>query len=159
MYTHHSKSQSGACSRRYARRRKGAVLSIELVMVVPILLSLLLAAVEFGILLMATQGVGAAANIGSRAAAVPSSNLASVEAAVNTALDGWAWRGKHKVLIFVNGQKATPGDDRLASAVTGDVVSVTVNVPMNQAAPDLLRYFGISIAGKELTTTYVTRKE
>jgi len=145
--------------RSSARRRKGAVLSIELVMVVPILLSILLASVEFGILLMATQGVGAAANIGSRAAAVPSSNLASVNAAVNTALDGWVWQGEHEVVIFVNGQLVTSTNDRLASAVTGDVVSVTVNVPMDEAAPDLLRYFGISIAGKELTTTYVTRKE
>ena len=145
--------------RSIARRRKGAILSIELVMVVPILLSILLASVEFGILLMATQGVGAAANVGSRAAAVPSSTLASVEAAVDTALEGWVWQGEHEVLIFVNNELATSGNDRLASAVTGDVVSVTVNVPMDQAAPDLLRYFGISIAGKELTTTYVTRKE
>ena len=47
----------------------------------------------------------------------------------------------------------------LQNAPSGAVVSVTVNVPMNDAAPDLLKYFGISTAGKDLTTTYVTRKE
>lgn len=141
-------------------RRKGAVLSIELVMALPILLVVLLATVEFGILLMATQGVGAAANVGSRAAALPSSTRASVYAAVDNALSGWIWRGRHEVVIFVNGARVTPtSPDFLASASTGAVVSVTVNVDMDDAAPDLLRYFGISIAGKEITTTYVTRKE
>jgi hypothetical protein len=160
-----AKSRPAGCTQpdcglhKQARRRKGAVLSIELVMVLPILLVVLLASVEFGILLMATQGVGAAANVGARAAALPSSSRARVEAAVNAALDGWVWQDEHEVVIFVNNNRVTPTDDYLASAVTGDVVSVTVNVPMDQAAPDLLRYFGISIAGKELTTTYVTRKE
>ncbi len=146
-------------NRSRARRRKGAVLSIELVMVVPILLSILLALVEFGILLMATQGVGAGASVGARAAGVASSSRASVEAAIDTALQGWVWQGQHEVLIFVNGQADTGSNHLLASAVTGDVVSVTVKVPMDQAAPDLLRYFGISIADKELISTYVTRKE
>jgi hypothetical protein len=152
-------AQLGRGQNGHAQRRKGAVLSIELVMVLPILLVVLLASVEFGILLMATQGVGAAASVGARAAAIPSSSRTRVEAAVNAALDGWVWQDEHEVVIFVNNNRVTPADDYLASAVTGDVVSVTVNVPMDQAAPDLLRYFGISIAGKELTTTYVTRKE
>jgi Flp pilus assembly protein TadG len=145
--------------RTRTERRKGAVLSIELVVVLPILLSILLATVEFGMLLMSSQGVSAAANVGSRAAALSSSTRSTVEAAVNNSLNGWKWQAAHEVVIFVNGNRVTPTNDFLAAAVTGDVVSVTVNVDMDDAAPDLLRYFGISIAGKELTTTFVTRKE
>ena len=47
----------------------------------------------------------------------------------------------------------------LLNAPSGSIVSVTVNVESDQAAPDLLKYFGISLMNKELTTTYVTRKE
>jgi hypothetical protein len=139
-------------------RRRGNVLSIELVMVVPMLLVIVLAFVEFGILLMASQGVGAAANSGAREAALPSASAASVQGAVQSALAGWVWQGRHNVLIFVNNQKDVDGS-LLAGATTGDWISVTVSVPMNDAAPDLLRYFGISIANKELRTTYATRKE
>ena len=151
------------------RTRKGAVLALELIMVLPILLMVLLATVEFGILLMSSQGVGAAAAHGSRNAALPSSNKASVEAAVNTALSGYIWQTKAKTVIFVDsgsGFVKDTGGGTLASAPSGSIVSVTVEVNMNDAAPDLLKYFGISIApatptdqSRQLNTTYVTRKE
>lgn len=143
------------------RSRRGAVLALELIMVLPVLFIILLATVEFGILLMASQGVGAAANVGSRNAALPSSSKASVEAAVNTALSGYAWDGMHETVIFVDQGLGFVKDNGLVlqSAPSGSIVSVTVNVPMDDAAPDLLKFFGISIANKDLTTTYVTRKE
>lgn len=150
-------------NRILARRhnRRGAILSLELIMVLPILLLVLLATVEFGILLMSSQGVGAAASVGSRNAALPSSSLASVSAAVSTALEGYVWQGKHEVIVFVDSGGGFVADNGtvLANAPSGSVVSVTVNVPSDQAAPNLLQYFGISLTGKELTTTYVTRKE
>ncbi|QDU31031.1 TadE-like protein [Anatilimnocola aggregata] len=145
--------------------RRGAVLALELVLALPILLIVLVATVEFGILLMASQGVGAAASIGSRNAALPSSSRASVEAAVSTALDGYVWNGMEEVVIHVDyndnaGFLPDEGaNNRLANAPSGSLVSVSVNVFMDDAAPDLLRQFGISIANKELTTTFVTRKE
>ena len=143
------------------RTRRGAVLALELIMVLPILLMVLLATVEFGILLMSSQGVGAAASIGSRNAALPSSSKMSVEAAVNTALDGYIWQGAQEVVIYVDSGSGFVLDNGpvLANAPSGSVVSVTVNVESDQAAPDLLKYFGISLMSKELTTTYVTRKE
>jgi Flp pilus assembly protein TadG len=141
--------------------RRGAILSLELIMVLPILLIVLLATVEFGILLMSSQGVGAAASVGARNAALPSSSLASVTDAVSTALDGYSWQGKQEVVVFVDSGSGFVRDNGpvLANAPSGSVVSVTVNVPSDQAAPNLLQYFGISLSGKELTTTYVTRKE
>jgi Flp pilus assembly protein TadG len=137
-------------------------------MVLPILLIVLLAIVEFGLLLMATQGVSAAANLAAREAGLASSTEASVVAAADSALSGWLWRGKHEVVIFVNNSKAydtsladpdTAPGDQIAAAPSGAAISVTINVPMTQAAPDLLRYFGISLVDKDLTTTFVTRKE
>lgn len=142
------------------RSRTGAVLALELIMVMPILLMVLLATVEFGILLMSSQGVGAAAAHGSRNAALPSSSRASVVSAVDSALSGYIWQSKAEVVVFVDGIKDTPVPGTLlANAPSGSIVSVTVNVKMNDAAPDLLKYFGISVATKSLTTTYVTRKE
>lgn len=151
------------------RSRTGAVLALELIMVLPILLMVLLATVEFGILLMSSQGVGAAAALGSRNAALPSSSKASVEAAVNTGLSGYIWQSKAKTVIFVDsgsGFVKDVGGGTLANAPSGSIVSVTVEVNMNDAAPDLLKYFGISIApatpldqSRQLNTTYVTRKE
>jgi hypothetical protein len=151
-------------SRRRRHRRLGAVLSVELVLVLPILLIVLLAFVEFGLLLMASQGVGASANLGAREAALASSTEVSVVSAVDDALAGWVWKGKHELVIFVDTGSGPVkvvfgGPDEIAAAPSGSEISVTVNVPMTQAAPDLLRYFGISLDGKELTTTYVTRKE
>jgi hypothetical protein len=146
------------------RRRRRAVLSLELIMVLPVLLLVLLATVEFGILLMSSQGVGAAAAVGSRNAALPSSSRTSVVAAVDTALSGYVWKNFRQVEIFVDSGggfvKDTPVPGTLlANAPSGSIVSVTVNVEMDEAAPDLLKYFGISLNGKYLTTTYVTRKE
>ncbi|MDX1943886.1 MAG: TadE/TadG family type IV pilus assembly protein [Pirellulaceae bacterium] len=148
-------------TRRHRRHRVGSALSVELVMVLPILLIILLAFVEFGLLLMATQGVGAAANLGAREAALASSTELSVKAAADDALAGWVWQGKHEVVIFVNGTRVNFSDasDLVQDAPTGSDISVTVNVPMVQAAPNLLAYFGIDLTDKDLTTTYVTRKE
>lgn len=134
------------------------MLSIELIVVLPLLLAILLASVEFGILLMAAQGVSAAANVGAREAALPSATEAQVYAAVDAAVQGWVWRNYSEVVIFVNGAAvSSPG--QLAAAPTGSVVSVQVSVPMDRAAPKLLNSFGITLMGKELASTYVTRKE
>jgi Flp pilus assembly protein TadG len=151
-------------TRKHNRRRRGAVLSLELIMVMPVLLMVLLATVEFGILLMSSQGVGAAAAVGSRNAALPSSTRATVVAAVDSALVGYVWKNTREVEVFVDSGsgfvKDTPMPGTLlANAPSGSIVSVTVNVEMDNAAPDLLKYFGLSLNNKYLTTTYVTRKE
>ncbi len=142
-------------------RRRGVALSVELVVALPILFIVLVAIVEFGLLLMSSQGVSAAANIGAREAALTSSSYTSVNTAVSNALVGYNWQGYAETVIFVNGVKDTgvssPND--LQNAPSGAVVSVTVNLPMNQAAPDALSMFGIPLAGHEVTATFVTRKE
>jgi Flp pilus assembly protein TadG len=157
--------QSERSSRRQLKRRRGIALSVELVVALPILFIVLLAIVEFGLLLMSSQGVSAAANLGAREAALSSSSYTSVKTAVNNAVVGYNWKNYTDVVIFVDGVKDTGGtnpmspNNALQNAPSGAIVSVTVNLPMNEAAPDGLKLFGITLAGHEVTATFVTRKE
>ena len=140
--------------------RKGAVLSVELVMVLPILLFVLLAFIEFGLMLMSQQGLAAASSLGARQAALTGATEASVIATVDNALLGWSWKPNRELVVLVNGSKITlGGTDEILNAPTGSVISVSVNVKTDKAAPNLLKWIGIDTAGKDLTTTYVTRKE
>ena len=140
--------------------RKGAVLSVELVMVLPILLFVLLAFIEFGLMLMSQQGLAAASSLGARQAALTGATETSVITTVDNALTGWSWKPNRELVVLVNGSKIVlGGSDEIASAPTGAVISVSVNVPTDKAAPNLLKWIGIDTAGKDLTTTYVTRKE
>ena len=119
---------------------------------------------EFGILLMGSQGLTAAANIGTREAALPSADYTSVVTAVQTALQGYVWGTdpQLEVVIFVNGVKDQGPlfpPEELAAAISGDEISVSVNIPMNRVAPDALMFVGITLVGHELTSTFVTRRE
>lgn len=140
--------------------RKGAVLSVELVMVLPILLFVLLAFVEFGLMLMSQQGLAAASSLAARQAALTGATETSVVATVDNALLGWSWQPYREIVVLVNGSKIPLGGvDEILNAPTGSVISVSVNVKTDKAAPNLLKWIGIDTAGKDLTTTYVTRKE
>lgn len=146
---------------RKAKSRLGAVLSIELVMAMPILLVVLLALVEFGTLLMASQGVNAAAHVGAREAALAGSKDALVLSAVQNATATYPWQSFSTTQVYINGTliSLNDGTDQLANAASGDLISVTVSVPMVKAAPDLLKFVGITLGANQLTNTYVTRKE
>jgi Flp pilus assembly protein TadG len=130
-----------------------------MVIALPVLLIVVLAAVELSFLLLASQAITAAANVGARQAALPSTTAAEVEEAVEDALASWRWVNFLEVHVFVEGTIAGPGNE-LEDAVTGDVVQVTVNLASDQAAPDLLGIVpGLSIQGQELTASFVTRRE
>lgn len=162
------------------KRRLGALLSIELVIALPVLLIVVFAAVEFSFLLLGSQAITAAANIGARQAALPSSTSDDVRDAIFQALDSWRWAEDDylQVLIFVdqnnngvieeselaydsqdNSTFDPPATDEVANAPTGTDIQVTINLPSDQAAPDLLTLFNIGLAGEELTATFITRKE
>jgi Flp pilus assembly protein TadG len=152
-----SRSRIPACPKKF---RKGAVLSVELVMVLPILLFVLLAFIEFGLMLMSQQGLAAASSLGARQAALTGATEASVVTTIDNALSGWSWKPNREIVVLVNGSIiALDGSDQIANAPTGAVISVSVNVPTDKAAPNLLKWIGIDTDGKDLTTTYVTRKE
>ena len=141
---------------RSSTRRSG-VLTVELLLAIPILLVLLLATLQFAMLLLSDQAISAAASIGAREAALPSATTTRVETVVNEVLDGWRFfPDLEPIEIRVNGFVAAP-----ETANTGDIVSVKVRVASNAAAPDLLEIFGseYSIAAKELCHQGVARKE
>jgi Flp pilus assembly protein TadG len=153
---HNSPTNLKHLQRRMTRR--GVAMSLELVMVLPILLLVLVAIVEFTLLLTATQAINSAADAAAREAALASSTKASIEAAVNRTLDGYLWKTKASTMIYVNKIKDTTGT-LTASAITGDAIQVTVNVPAHATAPDVLSIVKVSLGTKDLSSSFVTRRE
>ena len=121
-----------------------------MVLVLPVLLIVVLGVVQLSIMLMANQALGAAASVGARAATLPGATNASVEAAVAGALTPWSFAGD-VVPVTVSPDPSV--------APTGTPMSVTVSVDTVNAAPDLLKFIGLSVDGQKLQATYVARKE
>jgi Flp pilus assembly protein TadG len=138
---------------RARRRRAGALLSAELLFVLPILMMFLLAIAEYGLLALAGQRLQFAAQAGARAATLSYNDATAYEAAIKQAVEAALISPTlvaHYTLAF------TP----FASAQnTGDQVEVKVTAPMTAAAPDMLLVFGVSINGGTLTGRCVMRKE
>lgn len=134
--------------------RLGGVFTVELLLTLPVLLIVVLAVVQFSMMLIATQAVGAAASVGVREAVLPGATAASVTTAVTGALAGFVFAGDETTTVYVNGMPAAP-----TTAVTGDEVTVSVKVAATKAAPNALSYIGISIASTDIQQTYVMRKE
>jgi len=150
----------GGAKKRRPRNLRRAVLSVELVLTLPILLTVVLAMTQFAILLMSTQTISAAANVGAREASLPSATVASTTAAVQRAVAGWQFAGSADLTVNVQARDGDTGVAKnLADAVTGDVVLVQVKVPSIEAAPNLLKFIGLSIEDQWLQSTTVVRKE
>jgi hypothetical protein len=134
--------------RRRPRRRAGVAL--ELLLVFPILLSLLLAMVQFSMLLAARQQLAGASREAARVAA-QGGNLTAVQAAAALYL-GQGNLSNAQVLAVLTGPTGLP-------LPSGAPVSVTVQVPATQAAPDLLAFVGISLKNDVISAQTVMRKE
>ena len=134
--------------RRRARRRAGVAL--ELLLVFPILLSLLLAMIQFSMLLVARQQLAGASREAARVAA-QGGDLLAVQTAASLYLGtgNLAAAQVQAALTDANGMPLPPG----ASVV------VTVQLPATQAAPDLLVYIGLSLKNEMLSAQTVMRKE
>jgi Flp pilus assembly protein TadG len=134
--------------RRRARRRAGV--AFELLLVFPILLSLLLAMVQFSMLLVARQQLAGASREAARVAA-QGGDLTAVQAAASLYLG----QGN-----LANAQvEADLTDANGMPLPSGAPVAVTVLVPATQAAPDLLVFVGLSIKDEVLSAQTVMRKE
>lgn len=126
------------------------MLTLELVLVLPVLLIVVLGIVQLSLLLLANQAVAAAANVGARTASLPGATASTVESAVNQALGPWQF-GPAIEPIVVEPDPAT--------APTGTPVEVTVSVRSVVAVPNLLKFVGISLDEHRLRATFVARKE
>jgi Flp pilus assembly protein TadG len=119
---------------------------MELMLVLPILLGLFLAIVEFSMLWSANQRVKLAANAGARVATFPGSNPLAVEQAIVMALNKQSLISTMQ--FYVQGGQCT-----------GDPVVVRVAVPMQAAAPDMLSLLGFSLGNRQLAAETIMRKE
>lgn len=121
-------------------------MSMELVLVLPIVIALVFGCIELGMLTSAGSTLKEASRAGCRVATLPGSSDRDVRLAVERVLhrpslikscDLHVGRGRH----------------------TGDEVRVVVQVPMTAAAPDLLAMFGFGLGGRQLMAQTVMRKE
>jgi hypothetical protein len=121
-----------------------------LLFVVPILTLLVLAIVEFSLLLSASQHVKAASHQACRVGTLPVSDPQVLEKAVREAAVNALIKPR---LIQAHELLFRPG------LGTGDPVVVEVRVPMKSASPDLLGLVGFCLQGRKLVGRTVMRKE
>lgn len=121
------------------RERRGGFLSMELVMTLPLLFVVILAAVQFSMLFMARGDLVDACRVGARLASQPGVRSDDVESRVRDLLQP---RFRSVANVYVDkGERS------------GDVVQVAVSIPMRAAAPDVLWPIGIGLAGRDLTAS------
>lgn len=117
----------------HARR---GVLSMELVLTLPILFVLLMALFQFTMLFYSRSLVVEASRIGARHASMPGATEASVTAEIQRVLSPQLQAGMQVAVDL--------------GIYSGDVVCVSVQMPMSSASPDLLWPIGVSLNGRNL---------
>lgn len=135
--------------RKPNRTRRGAM-AAELLFVLPIVLAVFLATVEFSMILTARQMITAASREGARVVAL-GGTAAEAEDAARKFL-GTGSLAAADVVVTDTDQNGDP-------AQPGDPVSVRVSIPTAQVVPDLLAFIGFSISGDVLIAQTVMRKE
>lgn len=135
MSNHHTRTAFAAKLRNRARSRHG-VLSMELVLTLPILFTLMLGLFEFTMLFYSRSLVVEASRAAARQASLPGATDEAIEAEVRRVLSPALQAG---VQIGVD-----LGDR------SGDLVVVSIEVPMSSASPDLLWPIGAGLNGRNL---------
>lgn len=133
-----------------SRRRPGNLLSMELLLVAPLLLILMLAMVEYGLYYMARELVVNAARDAARVAATGGTQE-DIEQAVRLRL-GSGPLGQVKIDVL-----DLEADD--SSQPYQKAVAVVISLPAENAVPDLLRIIGFSVQNRSITAQTVLRKE
>jgi Flp pilus assembly protein TadG len=130
--------------------RRG-VMALELLFVLPLVLGVLLATVEFSMLLVAQQQLIISSREGARVAA-QGGNQDDVQSAVLVFLGQGSLSQATITAMLTDPTTGQP-------LPSGSPVSVTVSLPATQAVPDLLAMLGYSISNETLTAMTVMRKE
>jgi Flp pilus assembly protein TadG len=136
-------------------RRVGAILSVEWLMVFPILVAVMFAITEFSLLWSAKHLLEAATYAAAREASLPATSETARRDATETAIERVLASPKY---LAIDGS-GYQFDEYTVGSNTGDPVRISLSLPMKTAAPDLLKVIGISIDGKRLTATTVMRRE
>jgi Flp pilus assembly protein TadG len=130
-------------TRRRARRRRGSI-TLELLLALPILLAVLLATVEFGMLLLAQQQLQGASRDGARVGALGGTEQDVEDAALAVLGNG----------AFAQAQITADLPDK-----PGEPVEVVVQIPAVKVVPDVLGFIGISLRDVTISAKTVMRKE
>ena len=144
---------AGRKSQRHALKRRGAVFSIEMMMLISVLIPMMFALTEFSLLWSARHLLNAAAFEAARAAAMPApTNADRCDAAMDAA---------DSVLVKPRFRDPTIGYTMTCDAgmYHGDMVKIVIEMPMTTASPDLLGIIGISIEDKMLTAEAVAARQ
>jgi len=121
---------------RHSRKRRGAVLSMELVLVLPMFLLLIFSLVEFSMLTSAQARVASAAQAGARYMSISGAGESAVRQRVADVLGA-----ELSVACSIVVQPA---------AYVGETGYVSVAVPMQNASPDLLWCIGFGLSGRNI---------
>ena len=168
-------SKPTSADHHQARWGRRGVIVVELILAFPILFILLLAVIEFSLLIANLQQVSQAARLGAKMAAetpglggftdppLTNNTAATIRAQVDrqfltSGFGASASRGVTLRHTVSGSHVATDGtaSDPLDPFMPTDAVRVTVSIDLSKLTPDLLATFGYSTSGQtiELTTTY-----
>jgi hypothetical protein len=126
-------------------------MTVELILVLPVLLMLLAAMVQFCLLLNTREQFLAASRAGARAAAQGRSD-AEAEAAARRVLGS----GRLEAAQVRIGRVAA---DPLHPEAGGDRVEVVVSAPSSAVVPNLLSWAGFSLGDRELAAATIMNRE
>jgi hypothetical protein len=142
-----------AATRRKSSARVGALLAMELLLVLPLMMAIFFGTVEYGLYLAASARLSNASREGARVAAA-GGNLDDVKAAVKAGL----LKGEQN-LVDIQAVLTDPPNST-QPVLPGSPVAVMVSAPVGAlGVPDFLRFIGISIANRCLIGQTVMRKE
>ncbi len=142
----HVKMGSKVVRRGSGRKRlQKGILTVELVLVLPLVLMLLFALVELSMIARAQQTLIVAARDGARTASLSGATAEQVEQAVRRHL---------------RGRLAAEAQIRIELAKrSGEPATVQVRAPMHAVAPDLLRMIGFGISDRYIVARTTMCKE
>lgn len=126
--------------------RRGAVLTFELLLILPIVLALCLAVVELSLLWSGNQRLALASRAACRVATLPGTTDNDIRQTVLQSLLGH----RLSTVVKVEIQRG---------AVAGDPVGVRLVAPMQAASPDLLAIVGFSLADRQFSVVSIMRQE
>ena len=139
-------------------RRRGVILLVELLFVLPVLLFFLLGIVQFYLLVSAREELLAASRLAARvAAAGDRDRRPEVEDEVRRTVKRALGNGR----LATAGVKVTWAEDLSPKAVEGeaDWVQVSLDIPARRVAPDLMGWIGFAMRSHRLVVATTTKQE
>ncbi len=126
----------GAATAMHSGNRRGAVLTMELLLVLPLFLLLIFSLVEFSMLSAAQARVASAAQAGARYLSISGAGEVAVQ---------------ERVVQVLGADLSSACSITVQPAkYAGETGYVSVAVPMQTASPDLLWFIGFGLAGRTL---------